>query len=58
MQPTDVWVVRCRIFGPEQPVVRWEIRAWEAEDALERFVEAGYDEEDVVSVLRREEHEA
>lgn len=52
MQPIAVWEVRCRPLGPGTRVLRWAVRAWEAEDALERYVEAGFEEADVISVTR------
>jgi hypothetical protein len=51
IRPTELWIVRYRV-GPE--VWGWSARAWDAEDALERFLdEPGFTHEDEVVSVRR-----
>jgi hypothetical protein len=56
MQPIELWVVHYRLGPGEEG--QWAARAWDAEDAMDRFLESAgefYAERDVVAVRRAPE---
>lgn len=56
MQPCELWAVRYQLAPGMSG--DWVIRAWDAEDAMDRFLESEgefYSEQDVLAVRRAPE---